>query len=167
MGIRLRLLGVLATTALLGCEAPDLTVPSAAEVESRYVSEHPLTVEMSGNVAEVTVVQPTAQLRRGGALWAKLGPYVYLFTESTRELFESYGGLAGVRVVTRTPDGTEVARALLERDELNDVTWRRALNIAGRARRDGTGRIRLMEELISWGEDHTTHHYGAAYTGNR
>ena len=136
-------------------------------VETFYTSEHPLSVEMSGNVAEVTVFQPSAQLRRGGPIWAKLGPYVYLFTESTRDLFASYGGLAGVRVVTRSPDGTEVARALLERDELNDVTWRRALNIAGRARLEGTERIALLEDLIEWGEDHTTFQYGEAWTRSR
>jgi hypothetical protein len=66
-------------------------------------------------------------------------------------------------VVTRAPGGAEVARALLLRGELNDIGWRRALNIAGRARLEGTQRVTRIEELVRWGEEHTTFDYHPAY----
>jgi hypothetical protein len=159
------LLPVLAT----GCrESVDLTLPTAEEVESYYANVATLDeAEINGNVALVVVQQSADQLYRGGTLWAKVGPYVYLFSEETRQLFEDYPGLAGVRVVTRTPTGTTVANALLRRDELTDVLWRRALNIAGLARRDGTERIPLIEDLIRWGEDHTEFEYNERYVRRR
>ena len=113
------------------------------------------------------VRQSSDQLRRGGMLWAKVGPYVYLFSEETHQLFLDYSGLAGVRVMTQTAGGASVANALLRRDELTDVLWRRGLNIAGRARRDGTGRITLLEDLIEWGEDHTEFEYNERYVQRR
>ncbi len=153
-----------AATALTGCEKPNLSVPSASEVEETFQYEGDLSVSMSGNVAEVTVVQPEGQIRRGGTLWAKVGPYILLFSEETERLFQSYPGLAGVRVKTILPSGQEVARALLPRDSLNELTWRRARNIAGRARRDGTRRPTLLEELVRWGEDHTEYDYNPRFT---
>jgi hypothetical protein len=146
-----------------GCEEPDLRVPSAAEVAVYYEGTPGLSVEMSGNVAEITVVQPYAQVRRGGTLWAKVGPYIYLFTEETESLLVDFGGLAGVRVVTTTSSRGEVARAFLRRDAMTDVRWRRAKNIAGRARRDGTERPSLLEELVRWGEDHTEFSYSSRF----
>ena len=137
------------------CEERDLTVPTADEVEEAFTYQGALSVSMSGNVAVVTVTQPERQIRRGGTLWAKVGPYVVLFSQEAEGLFRNYPGLAGIRVVTKVPGGTEVARALLPRDGLNDLTWRRALNIAGLARRDGTQRPTLLEDLVNWGEDHT------------
>jgi hypothetical protein len=147
-----------------GCEEQDLSVPDASAVEEAYTYGGRLEASMSGNVAEVTVVQPARQLQRGGTLWAKVGPYVLLFSEETQSLFDRYPGLAGVRVITETPDGTEVARALLTRDALNDLTWRRAQNIAGLARRDGTRRPSLLEDLVRWGEDHTEYNYNPSYS---
>ena len=144
-------------------ERPELVVPTAAEVEGYYASVADLGVEMSGNVAVITVVQSANQLRRGGSLWAKVGPYIYLFSEETRQLLEDFQGLAAVRVATRTAGGSEVAHAMLTRDELSDVLWRRSLNIAGQARRDGTDRPALLEDLIRWGEDHTEYEYSARY----
>ena len=82
-----------------------------------------------------------------------------LFTQETQQLFRDYPGLAGVRVITRTPDRGEVARVFLVRDTLTDVLWRRSLNIAGRARQDGTRRPSLLEDLVRWGEDHTEYEY--------
>lgn len=146
------------------CEETDLSVPDSTEVESAYLYGGGLTAYISGNVAEITIVQADRQLRRGGTLWAKVGPYVLLFSKETEGLFKDYPGLAGVRVVTVTPNGREVARALLARDELNDVTWRRALNISGLARRDGTRRPTLLEDLVEWGEDHTEYSYDSRYT---
>lgn len=146
------------------CEEQDLTVPTAADVESAFSYEGSLSVAMSGNVAEVKVSQADRDLRRGGTLWAKVGPYVLLFSEESEGLFRTYPGLAGIRVVTTASGGAEVARALLPRDGLNDLTWRRALNIAGLARRDGTRRPTLLEDLVRWGEDHTEFSYNPRYT---
>lgn len=151
------------------CEEPaELTLPTADEVESYYSSVADLAeADINGNVAVVVVRQSSDQLRRGGMLWAKVGPYVYLFSDETHRLFQDYNGLAGVRVMTQTTGGASVANALLRRDELTDVLWRRALNIAGQARREGTQRITLMEDLIEWGEDHTEFAYNERYIQRR
>lgn len=151
------------------CQEPAaLTLPTSEQVRSYYESVADLEdVEINGNVAVVMVVQSAEQLRRGGTLWAKVGPYVYLFSDETRRLFEDFPGLAGVRVITETSSGTTVGSALLARDELTDVLWRRALNVAGQARRDGTERITLIEDLIDWGEDHTEFEYNERYTQRR
>ena len=156
------LLPVLLATA---CEPPpDLTLPTAEQAESYYQSVGDLQdVEVNGNVVVVVVRQPAEQLRRGGSLWAKVGPYIYLFSDETQRLFQDFNGLAAVRVITETGNGTTVANALLARDALTDVLWRRSLNIAGQARRDGTQRITLIEDLIRWGEDHTTFEYNQRY----
>ncbi len=153
---------------LLGsCEEPDLTVPTAAQVASYYTYEGQLTTEMSGNVVEITIRQPGNQLRRGGTIWAKVGPYIFLFSSPTQQLLQDFGGLAGVRVITTAPGGTEVARSFLLRDELNDLTWRRALNIGGVARRDGTEQPSKLEDLVRWGEDHTEYEYNPRYVRRR
>jgi hypothetical protein len=92
-----------------------------------------------------------------------VGPYIYLLSQPTQELFRDFNGLAGVRVVTRVGDA-EVARALLPRDALNDITWKRALNVNGLARRDGTERPALIEDLIEFGEDHAaSYEYSSRY----
>jgi hypothetical protein len=96
-----------------------------------------------------------------------VGPYIYLFTEETQRLFQDFPGLAGVRVVTRTAGGVAVANAMLRRDELSGVLWRRSLNIAGQARRDGTERPGLLEDLIRWGEEHTEFEYSESYNPRR
>jgi hypothetical protein len=156
--------GALATACV---EQPELVLPTAGEVESYYSTVDALTAEIRGNVAALTVVQSANQLRRGGSLWARVGPYIYLFTDETYQLFEDFPGLAAVRVSTRTAGGVPVASALLARDELSGVLWRRALNIAGQARRDGTERPTLLEDLINWGEEHTEHEYSARYNPAR
>ena len=157
----------LALAAVAGCRTEELPVPGSEEAAEYYAAVADLTVEMSGNVAEVTVVQSAAQLRRGGSLWARVGPYIYLFSDATRSLFTDYPGLAAVRVITRTPGGTEVARATLARGTLNELTWRRALNVAGLARRDGTERVTLLEDLVEWGEDRTEFEYNPRYVQRR
>ena len=116
-----------------------------------------------GNVAVLTVDQDANQLRRGGPLWAKVGPYVFLFSEETRRLLEDFDGLAGVRVTTMV-GRAEVASALLTHSELSDVLWARSLNIAGRARLEGTNRMTLLEDLVDWGEAHTEFTYNEVYT---
>lgn len=152
---------VLGALACTGSE--ELPLPTADEVESYYEYASDLEAEVVGNVAVITVEQSAQQLRTGGRLWAKVGPYIFLFTEETRRLFEDFPGLAAVRVITRV--GTaEVANALLTRDELPDILWRRSLNIAGRARRDGTKQMTLLEDLVEWGEAHTEYTYNERFT---
>ena len=113
---------------------------------------------------EVPVDQPLRQVRRGGSLWAKVGPYIYLFTDETESLLREYPGVSGVRVITRTDrSNAEVARAFLHRDSLNELTWRRARNIAGKARMEGTRRPSLLEELVQWGQDHTEFGYNEEF----
>jgi hypothetical protein len=149
-----------------GCsEEPERALPSPEEIASYYAYEGQLEAEVNGNVVTVTVSQPAAQIRRGGTLWAKVGPYIVLFTDETHKLLEDFPGVAGIRVVTRVAGGPEVARALLTRDELTGVLWRRSLNIAGKARRDGTVRPSLLEDLVHWGEDHTDFEYSPRYAG--
>ncbi|NNL30422.1 MAG: hypothetical protein HKO77_05335, partial [Gemmatimonadetes bacterium] len=76
---------------------------------------------------------------------------------------EDFPGLAGVRVTTRV--GTaQVATALLAREDMPDILWRRSLNIAGKARRDGTQQMTLLEDLVDWGESHTEFEYNPRFT---
>lgn len=159
----------LALTLLMGalavsCAEPEgLELPSAEEVEAYYDYDRGLEAEINGNVVTVRVAQDPQQLRRGGSLWAKVGPYVFLFTEETHSLLRDFPGLAGVRVTTHVGQ-TQVATALLGRGELSEVLWRRGKNIAGRARRDGTGQVTLLEDLVAWGESHTEFEYSSRFT---
>ena len=74
--------------------------------------------------------------------------------------------MSGVRVITRTDfNKQEVARAFLHRDGLNELTWRRARNIAGKARTEGTRRPVLLEELVEWGQEHTEFGYSEEFVG--
>lgn len=162
MSIRTGPAVVLATLVSLGsaaCMGPsDLALPTPSEVEGYYEHGAGVEAKVAGNVAALTVAQDADQLRRGGRLWAKVGPYIFLFSEETRQLLEDFPGLAGVRVTTRVGDA-QVATALLARDEMPELLWRRALNIAGKARRDGTRRMTLLEDLVDWGEAHTEFEY--------
>ena len=148
---------------LPGCEEINLALPSESEAAAHYANSSDLTVHVNGNVVELAVEQPIRQVRRGGSLWAKVGPYIYLFSDQTEALLREYPGLSGVRAITRTHDDTEVARAFLHRDSLNELTWRRARNIAGKARVDGTRRPVLLEELVEWGQDHTEFDYNKEF----
>ncbi|MGI9037769.1 MAG: hypothetical protein ACR2GQ_02805 [Gemmatimonadota bacterium] len=123
-------------------------------------------VTLDGNVAEVRVTQSPEQLRRGGPIWAKAGPYIYLFTPQTQALFNDYGGLGGIRVTTLDGRGDLVARALLKRGTLNSATWPRAINVAGRARVDGTTRPQTMVDLAEYGQEHTDYEYSQKYAGS-
>lgn len=155
---------VLAGAVLMArCTPPqDDTLPTAEQVVSYYAYEGGLEAEIVGNVAVLRVAQSPDLLRRGGPLWAKVGPYIFLFSEETQRLFEDFGGVAGVRVITEVR-GTEVANALLAHEELNEVLWARARNIAGRARLEGTNRVTLLEDLVEWGESHTEFTYNASF----
>jgi hypothetical protein len=150
---------------LLGClpdgEAPP--PPSAGEVRSHYAYEGSLDVEMSGNVAQISVTIDRDQFLMGGALWAKAAPYIFLFSPSTREALETLPGLGGVRIIVNYENGAMVGQALLERSTLNSVGWDRALNVAGLARTQGTQSPGYMRDLVSWGEDHTEFQYNPEY----
>ena len=163
------IIDVLAMTlilAALGCEETNLALPSESQAGEYYASASELSVRVSGNIVELTVDQPLRQVRRGGSLWAKVGPYIYLFTDETETLLQEYPGLSGVRVITRTDfNKQEVARAFLHRDSLNELTWRRARNIAGKARTEGTRRPVLLEELVEWGQEHTEFGYSEEFVG--
>lgn len=138
--------------------------PSAEEVATYYARHRGVdSVRMSGNVAVLHVEQPYRQLERGGSLWARVGPYIYLMTPATRAAFEAHPGLAAVRVVTHLPDGAEVARAMLRRDALSGVLWRRTLNILGHALQSGRENPRKLEELTEWSERHTEFRYDPDY----
>jgi hypothetical protein len=153
-----------AALSFTGCTSrTDGTLPTAEAVVASYQYDGELEAEIMGNVAVLTVSQSAQQLRRGGKLWAKVGPYIFLFSAETRQLFEDYTALAGVRVITKVGNA-EVANALLSQSELSDILWRRALNISGQARRDGTQRMTLLEDLVDWGEAHTEYTYNERYT---
>ncbi|MEE8415416.1 MAG: hypothetical protein V3S05_04015 [Desulfobacterales bacterium] len=93
----------------------------------------------------------------------KLEKYFHL----TDKLFmREYPGVSGVRVITVTGSrNAEVARAFLHRDSLNELTWRRARTIAGKARTEGTQRPVLLEDLVEWGQDHTEFGYSEEFVG--
>ncbi|HSH45183.1 MAG TPA: hypothetical protein VK966_04980 [Longimicrobiales bacterium] len=171
---RIPIAGVLACVLILGgCDqvrgildrdAPE--TPAGAEVEPFY-AEHSgvIGIEMSGNVAVLRVRQPMEQLTRGGSLWARVGPYIYLFSPSTQAAFQEFPGLAAVRVITVLPGNEEVARATLTRDRMTGVRWRRAHNLLGTALQQGRENPRRLEELTEWGEEYTVFEYNPDYVG--
>jgi len=157
----------LALALLLGaCEEPvDLTLPTDDEASSYFATASAVRgVELNGNVAVVTVVQRTEDLRRGGPLWAKMGPYIHIFSPATEELLRDHPGLAGVRVRTVTTSDTEVASVLLERATLNDITWKNARAHVAHALTDsGAEQVRSIERLVQYGERRTTHEYNTRF----
>lgn len=116
-------------------------------------------VRLNGNVVEIVVRQPREHLERGGSLWAQVGPYIYLFTPETREIFQKYDGVAAVRAITRVPGGGEIARATLVRDTLTDYTWQRAFELANEARRQGSEHPKALYDFIRWAEQYTDYRY--------
>lgn len=169
---RIASLGVALIACLLvvgGCERlkfqqPELLVPSAEEAAEFYENFDGITtVELSGNVVVLHVEQPVSQLRRGGSLWAKVGPYIYLLSPSTKELLETYAGVAAVRVITHTARNEEVARAMLLRDGMSDYQWQRSQHLLGLALREGTKTPARLTDLVRWGEQYTEFNYSPAY----
>jgi hypothetical protein len=165
--LRLALLALL--LALGGCdrlrsEQPDLLLPDRGEAAAFYQNFEGVTaVELSGNVVVLRVQQPLTQLRRGGSLWAQVGPYIYLLSPGTRGLLEAFPGVAAVRVITYTGKEEEVARAMLVRDTLSDYQWRRSLHLLGLALTEGTAAPSRLTDLVRWGEQHTDFNYSPAY----
>jgi hypothetical protein len=159
---------LLALVPLIACERVfpkkvELTLPTAAQADSIF-TEYGIhgQVAISGNVVELTANQAPDQLARGGALWAKVGPYIYLFTPATLEIFEQYPGVAAVRTRTAVRDA-EVARVMLVRDTLHSADWAHARNLLGHALKEGTSRPSRLEELVRWGERFTTFEYNPVY----
>lgn len=158
----LGLLAALALALAAACEpAEDRSLPSIAVLDSIYGEA--VETSLNGNVVELRITQDASQLTRGGPIWAKAGPYIYLFTPQTRSIFERFGGVGGVRATTLDSRGELVARALLERSSLNSVTWPKAINVAGRARTQGSERPQRMVDLAEFGEEHTDYEYSQSY----
>lgn len=148
--------------AAAGCQSEqELELPAPSELEGLYGER--TEVGLEGNVVDVEATQDSDQLRRGGSLWARVGPYIYAFSPQTQEIFQKWSGVAAVRVRTVTPDGTEIARAMLRRDELTSVTWREAKARVVRARKEGTEKPGYLGDLVDYGEDHTQYEYSEQF----
>lgn len=122
-------------------------------------------IEITGNVARLTLSVDPAPFERGGDLWAKAMPYLLLFSSGTRQALADHPGLGGVRVVILHPSGEPSAQALLSRGTLTERDWNRALQIAAAARTEATERPGRMRDLVQWGEDHTEFEYNSRYIG--
>jgi hypothetical protein len=142
-------------------QADELRLPGNDDLTGLY-GRGP-KVSLNGNVVDVEVYQPADQLRRGGATWAKVGPYIYLFSPQTQDIFESWSGVGGVRVTTTDGRGRLVARAILPRGTLNSLTWPRAINLVGKARLEGTRRPSYILDLIEYGEETADFEYSTDY----
>lgn len=148
--------------ALAACAGSDeLRLPADSDLTGLY-GEGP-TVSLNGNVVDVEVYQSGDQLRRGGATWAKVGPFIYLFSPQTKDVFESWSGVGGVRVTTVDGRGRMVARAMLPRSTLNSLTWPRAINLVAKARLEGTQRPSYILDLIEYGEETAEYEYSTRY----
>jgi hypothetical protein len=162
--------GVVAFTMLsVACDRfmprRDEPMPPIEEVERIY-RENGLSaadISFDGNVIVIRASQSPDHLRRGGSLWARVGPYIYAFNPGTQIIWSLYPGVAAVRAITTTQSGTEIARATLQQGELNELTWRRTLNLLGHAINEGTRRPSLLLDLVEWGEEHTTFRYNREF----
>lgn len=152
------LLGIL----VMGCEPADepVELPTVETVEAAYGDA--VEAEVSGNLVRLTVPMPEG-FERGGTLWARSGPYFYLFTTATRDLMLTYPDLAGVEVVATTVNDREVARARLLRGALNDLTWPRAIAYASQAQTEGTESPRYLDRMVRHGEEVTEFEYNPEF----
>jgi len=160
--VRVAIAAALVVTVGSACRGEgEPQLPTNAEVRNLYGPA--ADVLLKGNVVDVQVVQETSQLQRGGAVWARVGPYIYLFSPPTQKLFELFPGLAGVRVRTVDESGAWVAEALLRRGTLNSVTWKTAKLKSARARSEGTKRPSYIIDLTRYGEEQTEFKYNTKY----
>jgi hypothetical protein len=152
-------LALLLVLALGACEAPqrEWVLPDPAEAAAWFGDQ--AEARLSGNLLEIRGTMDEDFLRRGGRIWARSGPYFYLFNVHVQRLFQEYPDLAAVRAIALTPRGEELSRATLHRDALNEFTWRDALARASIAQQQGTESPRRIEELIRFGEDRTEFEY--------
>lgn len=154
-----------AATASAACDGggeDGPALPTESALEDLYGTTR-ATADLNGNVVDVRVQQDPTQLERGGRLWARVGPYIYLFSPQTQELFARWPGVAAVRVRTMVGEGEWVAEATLRRDALNALTWDDARRVVARARTEGTDKPGLMEDLVDYGEDRTDYRYNPDY----
>lgn len=142
------------------CTVEEGRLPTAEELSGLYGGDAEL--RMNGNVVDVRVSQDPGQIRHGGTLWAKVGPYIFLFSPQTQEIFERFPAVAAVRVRTFAGEA-KLAEAMLRRDELNSVTWREANRRVAKARLEGTRSPAHLEALVRYGEDHTEFEYASRY----
>ena len=161
-----RLLRAAFATALLvplaACrDNGEAQLPTNAEVRNLYGPTADVLVK--GNVVDVQVVQENSQLQRGGEVWAKVGPYIYLFSPPSQKLFELFPELAAVRVRTVDESGVWVADALLRRGTLNSITWKQAMLKSAKARSEGTKRPSYIIDLIRYGEEQAEFKYNPRY----
>lgn len=140
-------------------EGPELPGPSALEGIYGERAE----VSLNGNVVDVRARQDPRQLERGGSIWARVGPYIFLFSPQTQEIFERWPGVAAVRVRTVTGGENWVGEATLRRDALNAITWKEARRRVTRAREQGTEKPGYMEDLVGYGEERTDFRYNPDY----
>lgn len=142
----------------------DLTLPDTDQVAEIYSQYQGISsIELSGNVVVLRVEQSTSQLQYAGGLWAQLGPYVYLLSPATRNLFITYPGVAAVRVITVTGKEEEVARAMLVRDTMGDYQWQRSVQLLSRALEDGGKSPMRVTDLVRWAEQYADYEYNPAY----
>lgn len=135
-------------------------MPTVAAVDSAYGAS--VSPDVSGNLLRVTVPMPEG-FERGGSLWARSGPYFYLFSTATRDLLFEYPDIAAVEVIAVTEEGEEVARARLLRNTLNEITWDRAIAYAARAQTEGTETPAHVDELVRYAEDITEFEYNPEF----
>ncbi|MEX2584106.1 MAG: hypothetical protein WD766_12570 [Gemmatimonadota bacterium] len=161
----LRALGV---TLLLGAVAAcargeeDWVLPDPGMVTEWFGES--AEARLDGNVLEIRGRMEPDHLRRGGRIWARSGPYFYLFNVHVQRILVDYPDVAAVRARTFDQRGQEVATATLSRDRLSEFRWDEALARASLAQQEGTRSPRLVERLISFGEDHTEYTYSGADT---
>ncbi len=148
----------------LGFQQAERLLPDQVEAAGFYQNFEGITaVELSGNVVVLRVKQPTSQLKRGGSLWAQVGPYIYLLSPGTRDLLQAFTGVAAVRVITYTDQDDEVARAMLVRDTMSEYQWRRSIHLLGLALKEGTTAPSRLTDLVRWGEQYTDFNYSPTY----
>ncbi len=141
MKSRARRLSILLAAAFCtsACTAEASRLPAAEELSGLYGGD--AVLRMNGNVVDVQVSQDPAQIRHGGTLWAKVGPYIFLFSPQTQEVFERFPAVAAV----------------------NSVTWREANRRVAKARLEGTRSPGHLEALVRYGEDHTEFEYAPRF----
>jgi len=160
------LIGTLILAAMVGCDSGDdseLRTPSANEVAAYYRAAGDFSVEMSGNVAQLTATIDRDTYLMGGELWARASPYIFLFSSATQAAMSEHPGLGGIRMIVRYRDGSMVAQAMLDRTTMPAGRWSQALAVSARARSEGSERPGFMRDLVRWGEDHTHFEYNPEY----
>lgn len=147
---------------IVGCSGTDggFDLPNTEEVEVWFGGE--IAASFDGNLLEIRGVMDRDYLRRGGQLWARSGPYFYLFNVHVQQLLLDYPDIAAVRAKAMTEDGEVLAVATLHRSKLNEIRWREALARASLAQTEGSERPQVVERLIRFGEDHTEFTYADA-----